>query len=88
MKRSICCLVVFVFALGMQANGKNGIKMDDRRGMCVPADVEKGWQKRTIKVPGKKSDIVTLFEAFYKVWYYYRKQPYRAGDESFAGSEE
>lgn len=39
MKRSICCLVVFVFALGMQANGKNGIKMDDRRGMCVPADV-------------------------------------------------
>lgn len=68
MKRSICCLVVFVFALGMQANGKNGIKMDDRRGMCVPADVEKGWQKRTIKVPDKKSDIVTLFEAFYKVW--------------------
>ena len=40
MKRSICCLVVFVFALGMQANGKNGIKMDDRRGMCVPADEE------------------------------------------------
>ena len=68
MKRSICCLVVFVFALGMQANGKNGIKMDDRRGMCVPADIEKGWQKRTINVPGKKSDIVTLFEAFYKVW--------------------
>ena len=68
MKRSICCLVVLAFALGMQANGKNGIKLDDRRGMCVPADVEKGWQKRTIKVPGKKSDIVTLFEAFYKVW--------------------
>ena len=69
MKRSICCLVVFVFALGMQANGKNGIKMDDRRGMCVPADVEKGWQKRTSVA-------------------YDRKQPYRTGDEPFAGCEE
>ena len=68
MKRSICCLVVFVFALGMQANGKNSMIKEGRGGMCVPADIEKGWQKRIIKVSGKKSDIVTLFEAFYKVW--------------------
>lgn len=50
MKRSICCLVVLAFALGMQANGKNSMIKEGRGGMCVPADIEKGWQKRTIKV--------------------------------------
>ena len=37
-------------------------------GMYDPAEIAKNWKTRTIKVPGQKSDIVALFEAFYTEW--------------------
>ena len=37
-------------------------------GMCKPDDIAKSWMRRVINVPGQKSDIVALFEAFYTVW--------------------
>ena len=37
-------------------------------GMCKPDDIAKSWMRRVINVPGQKSDIVALFEAFYLAW--------------------
>ena len=43
-------------------------KVESHRGMYEASEVAKGWEQRTITVPGQKSDIVALFEAFYGVW--------------------
>ncbi len=43
-------------------------QMEGQGGMHVPGDIEKFWKKRVIHVPGQKSDIVALFEAFYIEW--------------------
>ena len=37
-------------------------------GMFAPKEVARLWKKENIKVPGQKSDIVALFEAFYSEW--------------------
>lgn len=46
----------------------SGEKMEKQNGMYDPSDIAKYWSKRTITVPGQKSDIVALFEAFYAEW--------------------
>ena len=43
-------------------------EMEGQGGMYIPDDIAKYWKKRVISVPGQKSDIVALFEAFYKEW--------------------
>ena len=43
-------------------------EMEAQGGMYKPSDIAKSWMKRVINVPGQKSDIVALFEAFYKEW--------------------
>ncbi len=43
-------------------------EMEGQSGMYAASDVKKYWKKRVIKVPGQKSDIVALFEAFYAEW--------------------
>lgn len=43
-------------------------EMEGQDGIYDAADVEKSWTKRTIRVPGEKSDIVALFEAFNNAW--------------------
>ena len=43
-------------------------EMESQGGMYKPVDISRYWDKRTITVPGKKSDIVALFEAFYAEW--------------------
>ena len=43
-------------------------KIEKQGGMYAPSDVARFWKKRIIQVPGSKSDIVALFEAFYAEW--------------------
>ena len=43
-------------------------EMEAQDGMYKPDDIAKSWMKSVINVPGQKSDIVALFEAFYKEW--------------------
>ena len=43
-------------------------EMESQGGMYSQSDVKKNWKQRVIKVPGQKSDIAALFEAFYTEW--------------------
>ncbi len=51
-----------------QATEPKEAEMESQGGMYKPIDISRYWNKRTITVPGNKSDIVALFEAFYTEW--------------------